>query len=490
MTPRSPKNPSSAKNPKPTTSCGQRSHDSSRKAGSKPRRGSAKCERARARSTNPRRVKSHTLKILHGDCLEELRALPEASIDSIVTDPPYGLSKEPDIAEVLQHWLAGDDYEHRGNGFMGKAWDSFVPGPAIWREALRVLKPGGHLLAFAGTRTVDLMGISLRIAGFEIRDQIAWHYATGMPKSHNVSKAIDKAAGKVNHRTIAHRPEAQQWEGWGTALKPASEPIIVARKPLSGTVAANVLEHGTGAINVDGCRISYEEGGNLASNPSLRKSIAGGNGGHIIATEGERRFSTPDATGRWPANVIFDETMAAELDEQSGIRKSGANPTRRGADKRRTAYGEFAGQAECRPARGADSGGASRFFFVAKPSGKERDAGLEHLEEQEWVQYQTGNGASGKPSSISAGRDTKRRNIHTTVKPIELMRYLCRLVTPPGGTVLDPFAGSGTTGCAVGVENNDPERQPGWSFIGIEREAEYVEIAEARIKHWSQSQDD
>lgn len=234
-----------------------------------------------------------TGRIVHADCLDALREMADSSVDAIVTDPPYGLSKQPDMAEVLRHWLAGDDYEHTGGGFMGKAWDSFVPGPTVWRECLRVLKPGGHALVFAGTRTVDLMGVSLRLAGFEIRDQINWVTGSGFPKSLDVGKAIDKAAGaeRVGDRSLVSAngrsvwssgtmrcescgrslgsqpgncrcqpaapatPEAARWDGWGTALKPSHEPVIVARRPLDGTVAANVLAWGTGAINVDGCRV-------------------------------------------------------------------------------------------------------------------------------------------------------------------------------------------------------------------------------------------
>src|SRR5690606_18808994 len=220
--------------------------------------------------------------------LDVMRQLPDNSVDAVVTDPPDGLSREPDIEEVLRHWLAGDDYEHRGGGFMGKTWDSFVPGPAVWREVLRVLKPGGHILCFAGTRTVDLMGISLRLGGFEIRDCLQWLDGSGFPKSLDVSNAIDKKLGAEreivgtksgdpkrfkkwkemdgnkrttfnNYITVPATPEAQEWEGWGTALKPAVEPIILARKPLSeATVAENVLKWGTGGLNIDRCRIDAE----------------------------------------------------------------------------------------------------------------------------------------------------------------------------------------------------------------------------------------
>lgn len=237
--------------------------------------------------------------IINLDCLLGMRTcLADNSIDAVVTDPPYGLSKEPDMMEVMKHWMNGDDYVHTGSGFMGKTWDSFVPGPSIWKEVFRVLKPGGHLLAFFGSRTYDLGTLAIRLAGFEIRDQIMWVYGSGFPKSLDVSKAIDKAAGverivigRSNNGiaggtgeftsgnagtagykgefdlTIATSDEAKQWSGWGTALKPAHEPICVARKPLSGTVAENVLMHSTGALNIDGCRVPTDE------------QIKGGSGG-------------------------------------------------------------------------------------------------------------------------------------------------------------------------------------------------------------------
>jgi site-specific DNA-methyltransferase (adenine-specific) len=296
-----------------------------------------------------------------------LKTLPDGSVDAVVTDPPYGLS------------------------FMGKKWDYDVPSVEVWAECLRVLKPGGHLLAFAGTRTQHRMAVRIEDAGFEIRDMIAYVYGSGFPKSLDVSKAIDKAAGAerevVGQRkklqsygadvndvygggpdkggvqliTAPATPAAQQWAGWGTALKPALEPITVARKPLIGTVASNVLEHGTGAINVDGCRVDVE---------------------------------------RWPANLLHDGSE--EVDRLM-------------------------------------PGGEARFFYTAKASKDDRDDG----------------------------------NTHPTVKPTDLMRYLCRLVTQPGGTVLDPFMGSGSTGKAAVLE--------GFKFIGIERDPSYFEIAKARI---------
>ena len=382
------------------------------------------------------------IQLMHGDCLERLKELPDNSVDSIVTDPPYGLS------------------------FMGKKWDYDVPSVEVWAECLRVLKPGGHLLAFAGTRTQHRMAVRIEDAGFEIRDMIAWVYGSGFPKSLDVSKAIDKAAGAEREvegfRTLPYTakptsmneslenhidengyikvpittpatPEAQQWSGWGTALKPALEPITVARKPFKGTVAANVLAHGTGGINVDGCRVGMEAvvslkglGQNANMNDDKWKGI------------GSRPAPTV-SVGRWPANLIHDGS-----DEVVGLFPS---------DKQ---------------------GIASRFFYVAKASKKDRDEGCEGLEAQSVVRMATQNGASGVPSKAMERFATVSRNHHPTVKPTALMRYLCRLVTQPGGVVLDPFMGSGSTGKAAILE--------GFRFIGIEREAEYVEIAKARIE--------
>ena len=370
------------------------------------------------------------------DCLDWLELFAEdESIDAIVTDPPYGL------------------------GFMGKEWDDLPPGLPWARECLRVLKPGGHLLAFGGSRTWHRLAVAIEDAGFDIRDSIAWLYGSGFPKSVDVSKAIDKAAGATrptyeraafggtfsddNGTTYGTAidntpitPEAEQWQGWGTALKPAFEPIVVARKPIRGTVAANVLEHGTGALNIDGCRIKaapgdYAHPGNSGIEDNTR----------VYGTFAHKNQSKPAEAGRWPANVVLDESQAAALDEQSGQLKGGAFPARRGGDSgTRQAYGEFAGQ-EGLAARKTDSGGVSRFFYVAKAPKKERP---------------TVNGIA-----------------HPTVKPLALMRWLVRLVTPPGGTVLDPFAGSGTTMEAALLE--------GFDVIGIEREADYARLIEQRL---------
>jgi DNA modification methylase len=319
--------------------------------------------------------------------------LDAESVDSIVSDPPYGLA------------------------FMGKAWDHGVPGEPFWREAFRVAKPGAHLVAFGGTRTYHRLACAIEDAGWEIRDCLSWLYGSGFPKSHN-----------------------GPWGG--TALKPAWEPIILARKPLAGTVAANVAAHGTGALNVDGCRIGF------ASDADREKSHANGLGpverfqSSKAIYEGGKQSAgfadTHNPSGRWPANVCLDEEAAGMFPE-------------------------------------------SRFFYCAKSSRREREAGLEGMPERRVVhQGQTLNNGSGGLRN-GDGLPTPTRNHHPTVKPIALMRWLCRLVTPPNGLVLDPFTGSGTTGCAAVLE--------GFRFIGCEKEAEYVAIAEKRIAHWAGQHD-
>lgn len=361
----------------------------------------------------------------NGDCLDVLRTMPENSVDSIVTDPPYGLS------------------------FMGKKWDYDVPSEAIWRECLRVLKPGGHLLAFAGTRTQHRMAVRIEDAGFEIRDLIAWVYGSGFPKSLDVSKAIDKAAGA--EREVVGREKnwgaskaadgkqaygdyaggwditapatdaARQWQGWGTALKPALEPITVARKPLAGTVAENVLQWGCGGLNIDGCRVEADDGENRSRPPRTPNAIlGGGKGTNLTASE-------HNDLGRWPANLIHDGSGDV-----------------------------LAGFPE----------GNSRFFYCAKASKKDRDEG--RAEGSAGLVME-----GGKANPYAGTTGEPRANNHPTVKPTDLMRYLARLVTPPGGLVLDPFMGSGSTGKAAMLE--------GLRFIGIERDEQYMDIARARI---------
>jgi site-specific DNA-methyltransferase (adenine-specific) len=397
--------------------------------------------------------------IQQGDNLQLLRDIPDNSIDSVVTDAPYGLGKEPDPVKLIEAWIKYGYLEIKGKGFMGKAWDAFVPQPIFWKEVFRVLKPGGHILCFFGTRTYDWGTLALRIAGFEIRDMITWHYGSGFPKSLDISRAIDKHLGaeriitreqradydsgeKINYdyRTSEDRERrdmpateaAAQFYGYGTALKPATEPICLARKPLIGSVAQNALTHGTGGLNINGCRIEIKS----------------------------------QEEGRFPANLILDPFTASLMDEQSGTLTSGGG--RKGESGKRT-YAKTGVSNSLSGARSntdkkywdeerqdwytlcrtiTDLGGASRFFYCAKASPFERSAGL-------------GPNAS---------------NIHPTVKPISLMRWLIRLITPKGGTCLDTFGGSGTTACAAAFEDVD--------IIIMEMEKEYIPIIEGRTAYW------
>lgn len=475
--------------------------------------------------------KKNKVALFCGNSLKVLRKLKSNSVDAIVTDPPYGLnSKEPDMNVVLAHWLSDKDYETGGKGFMGADWDRFVPGPAIWKECLRVLKPGGHLLSFFGSRTYDMGTLAIRLAGFEIRDQIMWVYGSGFPKSLNVSKAIDKANGReledcyrlgrhirsrrqskgltikqVNEKfrstslcnhweaqdpgnalaptpkhwaylkkwlgcaseyddivnregavrevtgakknamsgwntdgttkfadrniTVAFTDAARQWEGWGTALKPAHEPICVARKPLAKerTVASNVLTHGTGALNIDGCRVATSD----------TYSYPNGRGGSAIHEGGQKVTATAEsnALGRWPANLIHDgsDGVLALFPEAKGA----VSNSSRGNGLQGTSTFAIRDRQQT-PGRG-DTGSAARFFYCAKTSKADRETG----------------------------------NNHPTVKPTNLMAYLIRLVTPKGGLVLDPFMGSGSTGKAAMREN--------MRFIGVDLSSEFAKIAQARI---------
>lgn len=391
--------------------------------------------------------------LFHGDCLDQLKKLADNSIDAIVTDPPYGLSdhKPSDVMDCLAAWLDGKPYQTKKRGFMGNTWDSWVPVPEVWRECFRVLKSGGHLLAFAGSRTHDLMSIALRLAGFECRDTVMWVYSSGFPKSLDVSKQIDKMAGAEREvvgvagrsgsirnsmagdfaggeymATAPATEAASQWEGWGTALKPAYEPVLLFRKPLSGTVAENVLKHGTGGINIDGCMVGASDGENRARPPRT----TGGNTGNW--KDWSDRESEHHAAGRWPANFIH----SGEDDAIAGL------------------------------------GEASRYFYCAKASKRDRDEGLEGFDLSKTT-FASGTGLRNNGDGTPRNQAPSNKNSHPTVKPTDLMRYLCRLVTPPNGVILDPFMGSGSTGKAAMLE--------GFNFVGIEREAEYLKIAEARI---------
>jgi site-specific DNA-methyltransferase (adenine-specific) len=373
---------------------------------------------------------------------------------------------------------------------MGKKWDYDVPSEDVWRECLRVLKPGGHLLAFAGTRTQHRMAVRIEDAGFEIRDMIAWVYGSGFPKSLNIGKAIDKLQGneredleptgrykyqfkdntgkfvncrdaeEENKKNVGLTRGTSEWEGWGTALKPALEPITVARKPLGEkTVAANVLEHGTGAINVDACRVGTE------ATVTVRN---GNSGAHGRYGKDDRVFSRENPPGRWPANLIHDGS-----EEVVGLFPN-AKGAAIGTKYRGPKFDGDVYNASTTPQIEfgyGDSGSAARFFYCAKASKKDRNSGCEGFEPKMPRCMGTGDNAVGEGRG---SRSTPRANHHPTVKPTDLMRYLCRLVTPPEGIVLDPFMGSGSTGKAAMLE--------GFNFIGIERDPEYHKIAEARIK--------
>lgn len=393
--------------------------------------------------------------IHHGDCLAVLSVMLDNSVDSIVTDPPYGLS------------------------FMGKKWDYDVPSVEIWAECLRILKPGGHLLAFAGTRTQHRMAVNIEDAGFEIRDMVSFLYDTNETAQTLIEslspeqlKLLDATFGRDGMLAWTYGsgfPKSLnldgEWQGWGTALKPALEPITMARKPLAGTVAANVLAHGTGVINIDGCRVASDE--------ELRRDSCGVSRIGTFDIHERRVEDTPVKAGRWPANLIHDGS-----DEVLTLfpGNAGASAQVRGTEASAASNGKITGKrARVAGAFHGDSGSAARFFYCPKASKKDRDEGLEQLAQtaaSEMVNRADGSAGMNSPRA-GAGRTVGARNHHPTVKPTELMRYLCRLVTPLGGVVLDPFMGSGSTGKAALRE--------GFTFIGIEREADYVALAEARL---------
>lgn len=391
--------------------------------------------------------------LYHADCRSVLRELADNSIHAVVTDPPYALVSiqkrfgKPGSA-AAQHGKDGL-YARASAGFMGKQWDTgeVAFSDEFWAEVQRVLKPGGHVVAFSGTRTYHRMAVAIEDAGFEIRDQLGWLYGSGFPKSHN---------------------QRGEWEGWGTALKPAWEPIALARKPLDGTVAQNLAKWGVGALNIDGCRVDSHNKGWPKTRRYAPGQMAGGEGylrGKTVET-----VDQSDA-GRWPANICHDgsdEVMAAFPDAPG---QQGYVGPEHGERPSKGIYGDFGARPDSHP-RSDSTKSAARFFYCAKAGRKDRDEGLDALPKK----------AGGMVSNTSGQHITRRdenykpeprANTHPTVKPTDLMRWLCRLVTPPGGTILDPFMGSGSTGKAALLE--------GFHFIGCEREDEYMPIAQARI---------
>lgn len=542
----------------------------------------------------------------HGDCRELLKDLPDNSVDAVVTDPPYELTanKKGGSGELSVNLNSPAGRSRITTGFMNKRWDGtgVAFDVALWAEVLRVLKPGGHLLAFGGTRTYHRMACAIEDAGFEIRDSLHWMYGSGFPKSMDLAKAIDKQQGVAREDKFENsfdhgacgptgnkrcdvcnkwlvssnpctcpRPQdapvtdaAKAWQGWGTAIKPAHEPIVLARKPIErATTTENVLQYGTGGLNIDGCRITCEGGSPSAKRresartsgkaPMQDRTLGADTAAEAEAMGRMGRRGDPNVymaersgerLGRWPANVILShhddcrlvgirdvktgvavqrngggmswgttvysgvkpcppkadvsygedgvETVerwecvpgcpVAELDRQSGTRPSGASVSgTEPSSPAKNVYGQF----DRVPFESYDDlGGASRFFYVAKASRRERDAGCDDLPlltTRETVGREPDSAGANNPRA-GAGRSGGVRNNHPTVKPLELMRYLVRLVTPTGGLVLDPFLGSGTTGCAAVLE--------GFSFIGFELTPEYIPIAEARIKYWASQREE
>ena len=408
------------------------------------------------------------MQILNGNNIDLLKTLPDNSVDSIVTDPPYGLS------------------------FMNKKWDYDVPSVELWKEVYRVLKHGGHVLSFGGTRTYHRMVVNMEDAGFEIRDQIMWLYGSGFPKSLNIGKAIDKLQGNeredlgkslvtrlnipkndiyeagIRGKECTITKGNSEWEGWGTALKPANEPICLARKPLSEkSIAENVLKHGTGGINIDGCRVATDD---EISNHNRSAKSATSKGKFGDSKEQETHQTDGQKIGRFPANVIHDGSD--EVLEGFPDNKGAFAPVKSGQKG-------FGGEIYGKYAQAGDDGqtfyndglgSASRFFYCAKASKDDRNNGLKGFE----IKRPDNRTDVGMGSFVEKGLQPQA-NFHPTVKPTELMRYLCRLITPPNGIVLDPFMGSGSTGKGAILE--------GFDFIGMELDPEYVEIAKARIEY-------
>jgi site-specific DNA-methyltransferase (adenine-specific) len=437
-----------------------------------------------------------------GDCKILIKELLDNSIDAVVTDPPYGLEFMGKEWDKL--WDKRDKNEQTNEGVKtflraGKNLSQYKAGYEAYlfhfewaKEVFRVLKPGGHLLAFGGSRTYHRLACAIEDAGFEIRDQIMWIYGSGFPKALDVSKAIDKMKGAereiigIDGRTAENSkfnlgiqkkwditnpatPEAKYWNGWKSALKPAHEPICLARKPLDGTIAENCLKWGVGALNIDGCRIGTNR--NKEPRQYDNENASGSNCGDSSFGNNLVKSTGFMSQGRYPANIILDEEAGAMLDEQSGELKSGDSNGFKGKHTAKI-YGKYANNMIDSDTVYADSGGASRFFYCAKSSRSERNAGLEGMEEKANAgiyEFRVDGSLDGKPTQPKA-------NHHPTVKPIKLMEYLIKLVSREGQTILDPFAGSGTTGIACVRLNRE--------FIGFEQEKDYVEIAEKRIEYF------
>ena len=472
--------------------------------------------------------------VISGDNIETLKSYPDNYFDSVVTDCPYGLGNEPNAQEMLKAWVDTGYLEVKGNGFMGKEWDSFVPQPIFWKEIYRVLKYGGHIVAFFGTRTYDWGCMAIRLGGFEIRDCIQWVYGSGFPKSHNISKAIDKKKGaerevvgtqklmgtsqtlKGNNFngdknkektteipiTAPSTEQAKQWNGWGSALKPANEPIVLARKPLEKglSIAENVMKWGTGGINVDACRIGSELIKGQKAGQGFN-NVKGFGVNTKLGNEEAKEYISEDMNGRFPSNFIMSHHPNCEceyfkyngeeeinenwdchencpikiLDEQSGtLNQQGVSKS----DNKSVWQNNFVGGGGVNAVERKlylDKGGASRFFYVAKASQWERSFGLDEFEEK--IIEGRDKGQDERAIAYKT-RPTPKKNIHPTVKPIKLMQYLIRLVTQPNGIVLDAFAGSGTTGIACKID--------GFNFVGLELSEEYTEIANARIQAFNE----
>ena len=427
------------------------------------------------------------IKVINGNSIEELKKYPDNYFGSVVTDPPYGLS------------AARNSGKKSKGGFMGKKWDYDVPSVELWKEVFRVLKEGGYLLSFAGTRTQHRMAVNIEDAGFEIRDMIAWVYGSGFPKSHNIGKAVDKLQGNerkkigesrngknslmggLSNTTTKIKQDVtkgtSEWEGWGTALKPALEPITMARKPFKTTVVENVLKNGVGGINIDECRVEYQDANDKDSAipqgriTTKQGQFAGRTQGIGKDNELNRDEWKQKQDGRFPSNFIHDGSD--EVTDLFPITTcSPKKTTLKNSNFPQTTntYGKYSDDKRVINGYG-DNGNASRFFYCAKASKQDRNEGLEDFEYKRKADRKKEDGKGGENPRNRT--NTKKQNHHPTVKPTDLMRYLVRLVTPKNEIVLDCFMGSGSTGKACALE--------GLSFVGIDLDKDYCEIAKARI---------